>query len=69
MAPRLTDQSDCTTEKGQGIYRKGVIFHKGAYAMIRARGNGRSSVWRFSILRGKENPLLPIHTQRKNLPV
>jgi hypothetical protein len=32
--------------------------------MIRARGNVGSSVWRSSIGRGEENPLLLMYTQR-----
>ena len=60
MAPRLTD-IQIVLSKDQGIYHKRVIFHKGAYAMIRARGNGvppnrRSSI---SAWRGKSPTSYP----------
>jgi hypothetical protein len=40
VASRLYQQSECTTEDERGMYHKSVIFHEGAYSMIRVRGMG-----------------------------
>ena len=40
VASRLYQHSECTTEDERGMYHKSVIFHEGAYSMMRVRGMG-----------------------------